>query len=87
MLWYGAKEKVGLRRDDLTSGKGWSLGVKERDLECWASEKKIIFGGVEVGLGSSGELEEAIDGFQKVGGVQPSSVNHGRFGKWQGSSH
>jgi len=43
------------------------LGVRERDLECWANEKKIIFGGAEVGLGFGCELKEAIDGLRGVG--------------------
>jgi hypothetical protein len=30
------------------------LGIREKDLEWWACKKKIIFKGVEVGLGCGG---------------------------------
>jgi hypothetical protein len=37
-------------KDDLTTGRGRSLGAGERDLEGWAYEKKIVFRGVGVRL-------------------------------------
>jgi hypothetical protein len=61
------------------------MGVGKRDLERWVGGKKVVFGGVEEGLGFGRQIKKNGGWASRVGGKsQPNFVNQGRPNKWQG---
>jgi hypothetical protein len=64
-------------RDDLGSRRRWSL-------EGWVGEIFFVFGGLNVRLGFDGQAEKIDEWTLGVGGVQPGSINLGRFCKQWG---